>query len=270
MNKIPEITIITVCYNESPERIHRTFTNIADQSYDNIEWLVIDGGSNPETMTAIHKYDSHINKLVSENDDGIYDAMNKGVILATGEWVNFMNVGDSFAEQDTITSVVNVIMSRPGFDCYYGDIINVDDEDNARWVVRMQRTYNKRVFHNDIISHQSLFVKRHLFALVGGFDTSYKIAADKDWMLRTTLAGAKGLHTGLVICRSNANLSMDFDWCCREDAIIRHRYYSRLENAILTIHWIVNRLITRIRNHDFKIPAAWRNYAVLRKTSRMR
>lgn len=257
--KSPLVTVITVCFNESPARIRRTFNNVSEQSYKNIEWIVIDGGSNSETIDAIGEYASFITTFVSEKDDGLYYAMNKGVALATGEWVNFMNVGDSFAEKDSVAKVVGVINNSPGYDCYHGDKIDVDDEDNARWVCQMPHAYNKQVFHDQIVSHQSLFARRSVFDLVGGFDTSYRIAADKEWMVRTTLAGVKGLHTGLVISRSNGNLSSNLAQCCQEEALIQRRYYTSIEHAILSIRWIFIKGIMRFRSRNFKVPNAWRN-----------
>ncbi len=253
----PLITIITVCFNESPARIARTFESISTQTYDQIEWIVIDGGSNLETLTAIHKYISEIDMLVSEKDNGVYDAMNKGVEYAKGDWVNFMNIGDSYAEGDTVEKVACVIMGNPTHDCFYGDVMEVDLDNTEKDIVRFSNIYNKRDLHDRYICHQSLFARRCLFTMVGGFDVSYKIVADREWMVRTILAGAKALHTGMVVCKFNCNLSSNYDLCCSEKSVMQRRYYSWSEHIWLTIRWSIIKILLRLRTRNFKLPISW-------------
>ena len=103
----PKISVITVCFNEPKEKIALTFDSISSQSYENTEWIVIDGGSQPETIEAINAYSAAIDKLVSEPDKGIYDAMNKGLSLASGDFVMFANVGDSFFCSETVSKAAD-------------------------------------------------------------------------------------------------------------------------------------------------------------------
>ena len=99
-----KITIITVCYN-AQTYIERTILSVINQSYSNIEYLVIDGNSIDCTLQIVRKYEDKITKIISEPDKGIYDAMNKGLQMATGDWVNFMNAGDSFYSKDILAKV---------------------------------------------------------------------------------------------------------------------------------------------------------------------
>lgn len=100
----PKVTVVTVCYNAA-ETIEKTMLSVINQTYDNVEYLIIDGGSKDETLSIIKKYENKISKWISELDKGIYDAMNKAIKMATGEWINFMNAGDSFASNDVLEKI---------------------------------------------------------------------------------------------------------------------------------------------------------------------
>lgn len=102
----PKITVVTVCYNAA-ETIEKTILSVVGQTYNNIEYLIIDGGSKDDTLAIIKKYESNISKWISEPDKGIYDAMNKAIKMATGEWINFMNAGDCFATNDVLEKIFN-------------------------------------------------------------------------------------------------------------------------------------------------------------------
>ncbi len=120
MSKHPKISIVTVCYN-AERNIEKTILSVINQTYDNIEYIVIDGGSNDGTLSVINKYASKIDKVISEPDKGIYDAMNKGITLAKGDWINFMNAGDSYVDSCVLKLVSDNINSN--CDMIYGDII---------------------------------------------------------------------------------------------------------------------------------------------------
>lgn len=100
----PKITIITVCFN-AVDVIEKTILSVVNQTYQNIEYIIVDGGSTDGTIDIIKKYEDQIDKWISEPDDGIYDAMNKGIRMATGEWLNFMNAGDWFYSDSVVEKV---------------------------------------------------------------------------------------------------------------------------------------------------------------------
>ena len=104
-NNFPKVTIVTVTYN-AEEYLEQTIKSVIKQDYPNIEYIIIDGASSDRTVEIIKEYQKYISYWTSEPDSGIYDAMNKGIDIATGEWINFMNAGDSFVEKNTISKVV--------------------------------------------------------------------------------------------------------------------------------------------------------------------
>ena len=124
MSKHPKISIVTVCYNAEKD-IEKTIHSVINQTYDNIEYIVIDGGSNDGTLSMINKYASKIDKIISEPDKGIYDAMNKGITLAKGDWINFMNAGDSYVDADVLKLVSDNINNN--CDIIYG-VKNIEEE----------------------------------------------------------------------------------------------------------------------------------------------
>ena len=103
-----KITVITVCHNAA-KTLEKTIKSVLNQTYPNIEYIIIDGGSTDDTVDIIKRYADRLAYWISEPDKGIYDAMNKGIEVATGEWINFMNAGDTFYEENTIDFVLEAI-----------------------------------------------------------------------------------------------------------------------------------------------------------------
>lgn len=156
MEKYPRISVITVAYN-CRECIEKTIKSVTGLSYDNLEYIVIDGGSTDGTVEIIEQYKDRIAYYVSERDKGIYEAMNKGLAVATGEWVNFMNAGDFFANKDVLNSVVeqmeddavivhgNIIKQCRGF--YYFATPAGADKADVQMPVFHQSTFVKLSYH---------------------------------------------------------------------------------------------------------------------------
>lgn len=178
LNNSPLITVITVVWN-SNELIEQTILSIVNQSYSNIEYIIIDGGSTDGTLDIIKKYECCIDFWKSEPDKGIYDAMNKGIALATGEWINFLNAGDVFFDNSTTNDVVFEIIKRH-VDIIYGDFIAFNDSLGASLLVKAKSL--KTIFRGNIFSHQSCFI-RSVVLRDNLFDIKYKIAADYNQML---------------------------------------------------------------------------------------
>lgn len=161
MNKTPLITVVTVCYN-AVNNLEKTMLSVLNQTYDNIEYIVIDGGSKDGTVDIIRKYADRLAYWVSEPDKGIYDAMNKGIQVAKGEWINFMNAGDTFYNSTTICSVsfnlsndVDVVFGDSimviNGDEFYNPIISSIDNLTKFPIYRHGASFVKSVVHKEYL-----------------------------------------------------------------------------------------------------------------------
>jgi len=175
----PILSVITVVYNNAAD-IERTLLSVINQTYPNIEYIVIDGASTDGTLQIIEKYTNQLTKLVSERDKGIYDAMNKGLALATGDYVIFMNSADEFYSPET---VANVFAAAPDADIYYGEteMIGANNESLGQRRHKAPENFTWRDFKYGMsISHQAIYIRR---SLVKSYDPKYQLSADIDWIL---------------------------------------------------------------------------------------
>lgn len=165
-----KISVVTVCYNAEKE-LEETILSVLSQSHPDIEYIIIDGGSTDGTIDIIQRYSDNITYWISELDKGIYDAMNKGIAAATGDYINFMNAGDSFASNDAISKIVTTLKEQqPGF--AYGDYYYKCSEG-----LELKKPLKVKDMWKRIIScHQAIF-----FANKGAeifYNTNYRLAAD--------------------------------------------------------------------------------------------
>lgn len=186
MNSSLKVSIITVVYN-GVAHLEQTIESVLEQCYENIEYIIIDGGSTDGTVELIEKYDDHIAHWVSEPDGGIYDAMNKGIAKATGEIVGLINADDWYTK-DAVANVVETF-STSRADVVHGamEIVSVN---GSSFVKDAERDLD-RLSKGMLINHPTLFAKRMLYKKYGGFDTSYKIVADWELMVRWWQEDAK-------------------------------------------------------------------------------
>jgi glycosyltransferase involved in cell wall biosynthesis len=174
----PKLSVITVVYNDV-KGIERTMLSVLNQTYPNVEYILIDGLSTDGTLDVIKKYQDRI-KLISEKDEGIYDAMNKGLALATGDYALFMNSGDEIHASDT---VANVFATANDADIYYGETEMINDKGESLGQRRHKTPENftlKSFKYGMSISHQAIYIRR---ALTEPFDRKYALSADIDWIL---------------------------------------------------------------------------------------
>ncbi len=178
--KTPTLSIITICYNIKNE-IERTCKSIVKQKWQDFEWIVVDGGSTDGTVDVLKKYQKRINILISEPDKGIYNAMNKGIRLAKGKWLNFMNGGDRFAEDDVLEKVFK--NKEYDADVLYG-CMNIHNIDGTIQLRVYPDKISKAYFYNDVIGHQSSFIRRELFEKYGMYNEEYRIVSDwEKWIV---------------------------------------------------------------------------------------
>lgn len=182
-----KVSIITASYN-SGKYIEDTIKSVLSQSYQNIEYIIIDGGSKDDTLDIVKKYEKNFNgrlKWISEKDKGIYDAMNKGINLATGDLVGLINSDDYLSNETIIEKVVNKIKEKNS-DLIYGDLDFIKESDKTD-IVRKWKSgvYKKGIFRRGWHpAHPTLYIKKEFYDRVGNFSLDYKIAADFDLMLR--------------------------------------------------------------------------------------
>jgi len=181
------ISVITVTYNNQ-NTIRDTLNSVLSQTYRDIEYIIVDGGSNDSTLEVVKEYKTVFGdklRFISERDQGAYDAMNKGIGMATGNIVGFLNSDDFFTSDDVLQKVVETFNAND-VDAVYGDIHYVKDED----VTKRVRYYSSRFFVRPLMrfgfmpAHPSFYCKRNVYLKYGGFDISYKIAADFENLLR--------------------------------------------------------------------------------------
>jgi len=182
-----KITIITATYN-SAATVRDTFNSILRQNYHDIEYIVVDGLSSDATVDIIKEYEPLFGgrmKWISEKDKGIYDAMNKGLRMATGEIVGILNSDDFYTSDDALKTIAN-IFEENDIDACYGDIHYVKDRD----LNKCTRYYSSKIFRRGLMrlgfmpAHPSFYCKRAVYQKYGFFDTSFKIAADFENLLR--------------------------------------------------------------------------------------
>lgn len=182
-----KVSIITATYN-SGKTVRDTFESVLRQTYDNIEYIVIDGLSKDDTVQIIKEYEPRFNgrmRWISEKDKGLYDAMNKGIAMATGDVVGLLNSDDFFTSDDVIATVASTI-EKTKVDAVYGDIHFVKGDN----LERCTRYYSSAIFKRSLMliglmpAHPSFYCKREVYNKYGAFDTDYKIGADFESLLR--------------------------------------------------------------------------------------
>lgn len=182
-----KISIITVSYNAA-STIEQTILSVIQQEYPNIEYIVIDGGSTDGTVDIIRKYEDKIVYWVSEPDEGIYDAMNKGIRRATGEYLYFLGADDWLRDEAVMGEVAAFIRRFPGYSFYMGNVFLYVPALGWKKRQRGERS-TEEIKRGKMCPHQGLFSSRDLMR--GGFDTKYKIAADYAFLLRHIVRGVR-------------------------------------------------------------------------------
>jgi glycosyltransferase involved in cell wall biosynthesis len=179
-----KVSIITAVYNNA-SYIQDAIESVLAQDYDNLEYIVIDGGSTDGTLDLVRKYRNHISVIVSEPDKGLYDALNKGVKMATGDIIGFLHADDVYANQHTISRMVETF-NLQGCDTAYSDLLYVDAANTDKVIRYWQAdTYSSGSFLKGWMPpHPTFFVKREIYQRYGTYNTDMRISADYELMLR--------------------------------------------------------------------------------------
>lgn len=176
-----KISIVTINYNNYLG-LKKTINSVINQSYDLIEYIVIDGGSIDGSKNLIKEFEGKIHSWISENDGGVYNAQNKGILKSTGDYILFLNSGDFLIDNEVISKAVSLISNE---DILYGDLFL--EYDGSELVIKnypSKLSFNY-FFQNESLPHPSSFIKRNLFNKVGLYNETYKIVSDWEFWLKS-------------------------------------------------------------------------------------
>ena len=195
----PKFSIITVTYN-AENVLEDTIQSVITQTYRNVEYIIVDGKSTDKTMEIVNRYKDHIHTIVSEPDKGLYDAMNKGMALATGDYVCFLNAGDELHEDDTLQLMVHSLAGVNELpDVMYGETAIVDEEGHFLRMRRLsapeQLTW-KSFREGMLVCHQAFFARRDRLV---NYDLHYRFSADFDWCIRCMKQARSFCNTHLTL-----------------------------------------------------------------------
>lgn len=239
-----KLSVITVTYN-AEHTLERTLKSVREQTYPAIEHIIVDGNSNDGTVALIHRYENERLKWISEPDKGLYDAMNKGIKMATGDYLCFLNAGDTFYDTDTVQKIFASSDEGHSPDMLYGETAIVDDNGRFLHMRRLQAPKNltwKSFKHGMVVCHQAFIVKREL---VEPYDLSYRFSADFDWCIRmmkkakniynTDLILVDYLNTGMTTANRKASL--------RERYRIMEKHYGKVSTFLYHIWFVIRAII---------------------------
>lgn len=177
-----KISIITVCYN-SAKTIKKTFESVKAQTYTNIEYIVVDGGSKDETLSLVNEYETIISKWVSESDKGLYDAMNKGIAMATGDIIGILNSDDTFYNDKVLEDIASFHNSNT-IDASVGNIIQHNEDGKVVRKYSAEKWTPEKLKIGFMPAHPGIFFKKELFDEFGMYSLDFKIGADYDLITR--------------------------------------------------------------------------------------
>ena len=237
----PIFSIITITYNAS-RWLERTILSVLSQSYSNVEYIIIDGGSTDGTVDIIKQYASGIAYWVSEKDGGIYDAMNKGLRKASGDYVWFINAGDTLYTSDTLQRIVSLIEKKKNLpDIIYGETAIVDENGCSlgRRRLKAPGKLSWKSFRMGMkVCHQSFVAKREI---APEYDLSYRYSADFDWCIRCMKQAGKIYNTrqtltnfldgGVSTSQRKASLKERYEIMCR--------YYGKITTSLLHVWFAI-------------------------------
>ena len=195
----PKFSIITITYNAASV-IKPTLDSVISQTYTNYEYILVDGGSKDDTVAIGKASGIKFAHIISERDKGIYDAMNKGIALATGDYLCFLNAGDAFYTPETLQTIVNAISNEKELpDVLYGETAEVDDNRNFVRMRRLQapKELDWRSFKNGmLVCHQAFYARREIVPM---YDLKYRLSADVDWCIKVMKRAKKMVNVNATV-----------------------------------------------------------------------
>lgn len=226
----PSFSIITINFNNC-SGLRKTIQSVIGQNYSYFEYIIIDGGSTDGSVAMIKEYSDKISFWISEPDRGIYDAMNKGINKASGDFVCFLNSGDEYLSKYSIKIMCSIISSSKS-ELFFSDYLFVDDKNDVYKVVKSSSIKNKADFLKYNFGHPSTFYKRSLFQKYGCFNTNNNIVSDVEWYLDAILVNKlsfKLVNFVTSIFFDGGISSQSFNKHKLEREIMLSKYFSKFE-----------------------------------------
>ncbi len=241
-----KLSVITVVYNDV-KNIKRTMLSVLNQTFESIDYIVIDGASNDGTLEIIESFNDRLAYFISEKDGGIYDAMNKGLAAAQGDYVIFMNSGDEFYASETVQEVFD---SAPSGDIYYGETEMYDEQWNS--LGRRRHTAPENFSWSSFklgmsVSHQAIYIKR---SLTVPYDLQYKYSADIDWIIKAAKKASSIVNTRIYVAKylvGGVSKQKHLE-SLKERFNIFTKYYGLIPNILNHFVIAANLLVYYIRN----------------------
>ncbi len=242
----PKISVITVCKN-SADTIYKCIDSIVNQTYKNIEYIIVDGVSTDNTLEEIQNFGQKITKVISEPDNGIFDAMNKGISESTGDYILFLNADDYFISPNTLSYAINFIVSevKSKFDIYYGKVLILNDKSGVGNIWNAAKPSRFSIYRASL-PHPATIYNKDVFEKCGVFNTTYKIASDYEWFVRALVKyKLKFIRTDLIISVfSKGGISTKKDHSSlieKEKERVRKSYFSLLERMYYNFRWFLKK-----------------------------
>jgi len=233
---MPLITVVTVVRN-GEKTLEETILSVINQTYKNVEYIIVDGASTDGTLDIIKKYEDKIDYWISEPDDGIYDAMNKGIDLATGEYIAMLN-SDDWYEHDACETVVKKIKEVKA-DVYYG-MMRVIDKQNNKFIYVY--AYTDQILYQYMIAHPTCFIKKVIYNLYR-YDIKYKSAADYDFMIRLKKTNCKFIFFEHIIANFRSG-----GMSCSVKGQIETIEIKKKHGLILRHEFLISKILIQLRN----------------------
>ncbi len=242
----PKISIITVTYNNKI-LLEKTIKNIIAQSFKYYEYIIIDGNSSDGSQKIINKYKHQISFWSSEPDDGIYDAMNKGLRAASGDYIIFMNAGDTFFNQNTLANIP--FNKFPEADIFYGETMIVNENGQLLGLRQKKLPLNltwKHFKRGMVVCHQSVIIRRSIAPF---FKPEYKFTADIDWVLTSLKKSSKNIFTDSIISNFMVGgfSSQTHKKSLMERFTILNHHFGLCQNILSHIGFIIESLLIFIK-----------------------
>lgn len=224
-----KVSVITVCLN-SNETIEQTIRSIIGQTYKDMEYIIIDGGSDDGTKEIIERYRDHISVYISEPDEGIYDAMNKGIRMSTGQIIGIVN-SDDWLEADAVETVANVFETEDT-DIVYGNVNEIKNNRPVSVLRSVDKLDDDNVWAEMPVWHPATFISRDVYERIGGYSTRYRISSDYDFIIRCFLNHERFFYLDKVLSnfRNEGLSSRELLFCAEENRTIISEYKDKVKD----------------------------------------